>query len=638
MTTWSRRSIKLVQSWLSTCQSEHRACSSPSLAHRLPLRFLDVDPDNKMAELLSRLDESGNIDLLSFQQMPRVKVCSTACLDLSNTQYLTLSHCWGQSPVAKLSYQNLTQYYQNIPPQVLEPPTAATFRQAILAARCLGFRYLWIDALCINQDDDGEKEEEIAHMSNIYAHATLNLSATSAQDGSGGLFFERDPRIVGACRSEQCPGVVAFAPPEQSFVDEVLRGPTSKRGWVFQERMLATRVLHFCRSRLFWECCALHEAEPVSSGVPAALVAAPSQTRQLVLPRYERGGLVAEKARLRWANIVNIYSRTLLSYHKDTLLALSAIATTHCEQRGLRPQNYAAGLWVLDLPLALRWRVSCRPNRVLDEYVAPSWSWAALFCDVDVQRDAYVREFVDGFDASTTLNAANAPFGRVTGGTLRLRGILRSLRYLESEDCFRMGRSDTQPPTVISSGFSGTVNDGLPEKLYKWSKFGERSRFVEESRQRHDPPLGESNVLICEWDHGIPGHDESPQVIRVALSGQGPLQIRDGSFFLLPLGQRKRELEEDDENEELEEENEADDRRGSFDRIEGLILHRSSVKGEYVRVGIFYYTLRDLCCEKPEEEVLASVFGRDESLEVESYLERQTRGKNGHVTYTIQIV
>ncbi|KAH0428260.1 hypothetical protein CcaCcLH18_09150 [Colletotrichum camelliae] len=628
--TWSWRSLSLVQAWLSECTSLHEACAPLSAAGRLPLRLLDIDPENQIPQLLSKLDKSHDIDVLSLKHMPKVKLCPTASL-ASKTQYVTLSHCWGRSPVAKLTNHNLQEYCQLIPPDVLKLPTAATFREAIHVARCLGFRYLWIDALCINQEDDDEKQVEITYMDRIYAQAIMNLSATAAADGSGGLFFERDPESVGVFRSQRYPGVVAFSEPSSSLVSEVLSGPINKRAWVYQERMLATRVLHFCRSRLFWECCTLSKAEPLSVDIPVSMEVPLRQSKRLVPPR-PRGQLSAETARIRWADVLETYSPASLSFRGDTLLALSAIVTRLCEQRDLEPRDYAAGLWVPDLPQALRWRVSHRPERVAVEYVAPSWSWAALFCIIDVQRDVYVRAFADHFVPSIQLKTETAPFGSVTGGSLRLRGTLRSLCYLEAEDCFRMGRSDSPAPTVVSSGFPGTVRDGLPDKVFKWSKQGQNSRFVQTSSRSHQPPLDESDVLTCEWDYGIPCHPQTRRPIRFPLPDGSFLEVEDGHFFLLPLGQRRKDLE--DNEVEDEEESEADDRDGSFDRIEGLILHRSRAKGEYVRMGLFYYTLQ-LGVEQ-DEEVLGHVFGRDECLQVDSYLQKD--GDGGQAFYTIQIV
>ncbi|EQB47240.1 hypothetical protein CGLO_13638 [Colletotrichum gloeosporioides Cg-14] len=269
----------------------------------------------------------------------------------------------------------------------------------------------------------------------------MNLSATAAPDGSGGLFFERNPETVDVFHSQQYRAMVAFSEPSHSLVREVLGGPINKGAWVFQERMLATRVLHFCRSRLFWECCTLQKAEPLSVEIPVPMEIPPEQTKQLVLPR-PRGQLSPDTARMRWAGVLETYSRTSLSFRADTVLALSAIATRLCEQRDFELRDYAAGLWVPDL-----------------------------------KKD--------------------------------------------SED----------------------------------------------------------------YEEGV-------------------------------------------------EESEADNRDGSFDRIEGLILHRSSAKGEYARLGLFYYTLQTGA--EQDEEVLGHVFGKDECLDVNSYLQKDGDGE--HAFYTIKIV
>ncbi|KAF3808731.1 hypothetical protein GCG54_00010920 [Colletotrichum gloeosporioides] len=66
------------------------------------------------------------------------------------------------------------------------------FKDAIRITRCLGFRYLWPDSICINQDNPVEKALAISRMVRIYQCSQLNLSATS--DSS--LIFQRDPKSV----------------------------------------------------------------------------------------------------------------------------------------------------------------------------------------------------------------------------------------------------------------------------------------------------------------------------------------------------------------------------------------------------------------------------------------------------------
>ena len=54
--------------------------------------------------------------------------------------------------------------------------------------RSLGYRYLWIDALCIIQDDKDDMRREIAQMSDTYRHADLTIAAQGAANANDGLF------------------------------------------------------------------------------------------------------------------------------------------------------------------------------------------------------------------------------------------------------------------------------------------------------------------------------------------------------------------------------------------------------------------------------------------------------------------
>jgi hypothetical protein len=97
-------------------------------------------------------------------------------------------------------------------------------------------------------------------MHEIYRHADLNISATAANDGFGGLFQKRNPLVLYPCTSSRRVGLVAFTSPLIRFTLEVLQGPVNRRSWVFQERMLARRVLHFCSIQIFWDASRTKEA------------------------------------------------------------------------------------------------------------------------------------------------------------------------------------------------------------------------------------------------------------------------------------------------------------------------------------------------------------------------------------------
>jgi hypothetical protein len=136
-----------------------------------------------------------------------------------------------------------------------------TFRDAIIIARRLDVRYLWIDSLCIIQDCIDDWAKESITMGDVYKNALCNIAATAAPDGRAGCFQERSALLARTCRVniESPPG-----PPTTSGVYDLIEpgfwesginnAPLLKRAWVLQERTLAPRIIHFGQRQLFWEC------------------------------------------------------------------------------------------------------------------------------------------------------------------------------------------------------------------------------------------------------------------------------------------------------------------------------------------------------------------------------------------------
>lgn len=94
--------------------------------------------------------------------------------------WAALSYCWGQgaSENVRTLKANLEQHQRAIPVRILP----ATVQNAIQLARALGFRYLWIDALCIVQDDSEEWAKEAASMGSVYLHASLVIRNEKSDD------------------------------------------------------------------------------------------------------------------------------------------------------------------------------------------------------------------------------------------------------------------------------------------------------------------------------------------------------------------------------------------------------------------------------------------------------------------------
>jgi hypothetical protein len=228
------QALDWVQRLLEQCKINHVSCRKGARP-LLPKRVLLLNNDDK-ATITARLFEPIN------QREP----------------YLALSHCWGK-------YQNCITTRKNIAKRIAGVPWKAipqTFREVMQLALKLGFRYIWIDSLCIIQDDADDWEEQSALMSEIYQNAALTIAATSSNGDNEGCCTRKThhipdievtlPEDIGTCR-------IGVRKPLHHFDAQTADGlldhfPLLTRGWAFQERLLSPRVLHICESELVWEC------------------------------------------------------------------------------------------------------------------------------------------------------------------------------------------------------------------------------------------------------------------------------------------------------------------------------------------------------------------------------------------------
>jgi hypothetical protein len=173
--------------------------------------------------------------------------------------YVTLSHCWGKIKIKQLTKANISELIEGIDVNEL----TKTFQEAIIIARRLGVRFLWIDSLCIIQDSDFGEDwvKESSTMGDVYKNALCNIAATAAPDGDTGCFLERNPLLARTCRL-RIEGLPGPAPKSQVYDlardhfwrQAISEAPLIQRAWVLQERTLAPRVIHFGKNQLLWEC------------------------------------------------------------------------------------------------------------------------------------------------------------------------------------------------------------------------------------------------------------------------------------------------------------------------------------------------------------------------------------------------
>ena len=358
---------------------------------------------------------------------------SSTALDLrlvvnvhTHAPYIALSHCWGRSQPLRL----LRSSYDEFQHTIIYKTLPRTFQDAVTATRALGVRYLWIDSLCIIQDSKEDWEEQCAETGRIYRCSFATIAGPAAADCSAGFLHPRPlmreaslTLTDGESRSELALGYLGVDM-DLIFLAAEPNAPLSRRAWTFQERLLAQRILYFGTRGLYLECLTNVRIDSCHHPIESTIFngAKLSKTRMEELKgRDECFGY--------WVSMIQTYSALALTKRMDRLPALAGMASEFSRITSTSP--YLAGLWRDDLPRGLTWYVNVKSpaSGVLSaEYIAPSWSWAAVDRSV-----LYVNNLSLEFHPDFDIADANAtpsgldPFGTVNGGHIDGSGRVRSL-------------------------------------------------------------------------------------------------------------------------------------------------------------------------------------------------------------------
>jgi hypothetical protein len=420
-----------IHSFKKMCETNHHLCQSTRLNY-VPTRLLYVGR-------------------LVPVDMP--VLCETAVdLDLPYGKgglYISLSHCWGNKLMITTTKATLSERKKGI----LWSSLSLTFQEAISITRALGIDYIWIDSLCIVQDDAYDWAMEASRMGSVYENSYLTIGASGAASGEEGLFPYQRPQV------HKHDVMVGYSPYEV-YVWEALRGslhrrgiwnnedttqlPLAKRAWAFQERMLSKRFVHFTTAEIVWDCS---EYKTCGCGNPEGSAISESRTELAKLSRFRSKelhcssqhnvdvGKLQFPTNRAWARIIRRYAPKDITFERDRLPALSSLAAKF-QSRG---DTYLAGLWESGLPENLLWYThgvptnkARRPTLGKDPSCnAPSWSWASIEAgqaifpfehDQEVFLESQVTE-------ARVYPTSPHPRGTVSGGHITLTAHNFSVQY-----------------------------------------------------------------------------------------------------------------------------------------------------------------------------------------------------------------
>jgi hypothetical protein len=421
--TSTDEAMTLIKGWLQECMESHDQCQIPD-ASVLPKRVLSIS--------------DGQVRLIET--------------DGQVAPYLTLSHCWGRPPFTQMTSRNLDLLKREIPWTWL----SKSFQDAIIITHRLGFQYLWIDGLCILQNDKQDWEYHASKMSEIFSSSQLTIAVSRSGGGDKGCFSRHSDRILElqgkSLRKVKNPllwqsyyldgrdrdGIpktfaAQLKTPHGLFKGRTPEEPLLRRAWVFQEQILSPRIIHYASGELYFECKSQVACECRGKSLRSLTTQWETRWRkahEVLLEAQQPTSTDRERLRRSsrhfeaYRALIETYTELDITNDLDRLPALSGVTFG-------RQDLYLAGMWGSILLESLHWTAMPRGNINMSrrpvQYRGPSWSWVSVEAPirhVEVEFSKAIHSpklFAKIINASCSPEGLD-PRGRVSSGYLQIQG------------------------------------------------------------------------------------------------------------------------------------------------------------------------------------------------------------------------
>ncbi|CAI6333603.1 unnamed protein product [Periconia digitata] len=571
-----------IKEWIEKCVNDHAGCHVESHGGNpetpfLPTRLIDV--------------ETGDVNLVRLVEtkVPGVDIKGPYC---------TLSHSWGPAEKAFLS-TTVWNMAKHLIYGIHMSELPDNFQHAIEVTRFLGIRYIWIDSLTIVQKPMGDFKVEGELMHQVYRNSYCNLVAADSWHGYQGFYRQRNPQATlpvtyRGTGANRILGKKEWAVvPTDMWKKELLDSFIYTRAWVFQERMLSPRLLHFTKNQVFWDCETLSACEVFPNGIPFSL------DHQASTDRHWRGRLGQSQSALTgfsganddessytfWMTAVESYTSCNITNQGDKAIAIWSIAKLIRDT--LQNETYAVGMWSQFLEEQLAWRVRDVEKSERDPQLQkdiPSWSWASVKSRISPAHRIVER----------TYKAKNHQ-----GGDLNFT-LKETVKALDGQP--KQDKDSVQPELAskalaitghIKTGALSTKDDNLRLQFVTGDQKIEFDAFLDESLDRIDIDLSACEFVIIaatrsplnEFSAGFQD-DSNETAPPPTYSGFGILLTKRSKWFEHQQ-ERLRMFKEEVAGREMD--------RGEgwkMEAFDALMLTKPAVEGElvYRRVGILQFT------------------------------------------------
>lgn len=378
----SEETLNYLNEWLRVCECSHGICMRSLAGKRIDGRFSEFDSSCfPWEDTDAPLPHRVLAIYTDHAKLVETKEGQKGC-------YVALSHCWGNSEnqPLKTTKENYAERLAGIPLKDLPK----TFRDAVKVTKHIRVKYLWIDSLCIIQDDIEDWKQEAANMGAVYEYARLTIAATDARDSTEGCFvtarqdlediherikalrakiITEMSAIVEEVNTDKPSFVQRTSPPNSSRITVQSIGRNNvpvtihfaatpwqnyhpyytrlgSRAWARQEWFLSRRMLFFTHGGISWKCreCEWNE-------------------REVYYDMHEKRS---------WPELLQRYSADDLTYEMDRCVALEGVVS---QMKTTMKGSYHFGVWT-HMPELLLW-VMRGSEYDIKGPEAPSWSFAS---------------------------------------------------------------------------------------------------------------------------------------------------------------------------------------------------------------------------------------------------------------------
>ncbi|XP_014558932.1 hypothetical protein COCVIDRAFT_92972 [Bipolaris victoriae FI3] len=358
-----------IRQWIDVCNSSHGDICVPKPISQQP-------PDDVPQWLIDTHDQcivpgvSANHYLALSYTWPETRDSSTPAprsllLDAASVADLQTPGCFSSSAISEL--------------------LPGVIRHAMSVTAALGERYLWVDRLCIVQNDAGTLDQ-VTRMDKIYAGAYLTIIAAAPDAMYQSNQLSEWPRFNILFKQSNSSGLsedqVVRA---MDYRYQTLRASRwATRGWTFQEQILCKRAVIFTEKGIFWDCqCCMWDGADLK----------PGQDYETISVSTDMG----KRFTTRWwpdfsfyVDLICPYNGREFSYPQDALLGFSGILSALSRSF---PGKFISGVPNIFLDHVLLWQPFETADRRVDRGNSsstfggvsslPSWAWCGWQCFVD---------------------------------------------------------------------------------------------------------------------------------------------------------------------------------------------------------------------------------------------------------------